>query len=1107
MISRAVRVPRICLACRFGLITQRSAGLGFRTNPVREGLGRRLYTSDIGKLGDSKVEPLISNTDTSETNSEERLGENESTTTIPFTVAIGLNKSDPATEIDLESTPTSQEKPIGFARTELDDILDGASPPKGNAEYGHSELSSKQLSDFSDHELDDLLNEAKPETPSPSNSSDKVSGPLDLPQLYTIPEHGFDVGEFPDGMAPPIIEPQFRISELPDLDDGLSGNSQGSRQWPKRRLRDDLMHEEPLGVPSLGLPADAIIINNPNKTRIERSPVVIEEEEVAPANIDWESLNPSEIIEPEVEEINANIEEFRPDTRILRLTEIGTLVESLCDGFTINQLRDYHRDCVPEQEEGEIVNYTWIEASVPWKSVNSVRVRGTDKTAIAQKIVFDKWRVDVMEYENDLGKAYVWMDPDIFPFLLYNSDGPNNTSRLLWMLRRDFLVGEDEKLTLTIQASRLNITARKSTTYGVLAYMDQYLQGMRSRTIYVSPYLPTGASNLKPAELKELGRLTKTSIKRVREGEKQKYRVSWLPDSDETPAGTEDIADMVFRLMVGLTVPGTHDVLQRIPLKGEDEVGGQFVSVRRQTRAMSWRDKLGRWFRVADPVTKSSCSTKESSPLDLASSADLPEWKIPGTKDITTATFGHVLHSEPQDSMKLLSRQRHILLPFIPHPAAFSALKPDDNGILKESTTIIMNLVPREERKRGRTSDAQKGVKEPAVRIRIPVNPDADFANFCLPDDLTVEYFASWHVNDLLLPTEAVDVRLQHERVGPLSLNNHDIQKFLKALQFNLAEGKIRTPAQATLNIPGNWLDGARTGSTLGKKKEVLYDFRGTEIHKTVEMSWRNHTLRYSSIEAGQQGGQRQEITLKTGLPGVGPVKFSPQVRQNFLQLVEDMVTGKCFSWHDGDKSIKSRQLEDYSYDLPEQELTDDIIVKDIFDAKGRPKSVKRAAKKQVLADEGAAKASVPENSDSTTNTVDASRAQKAEPTNSKKSAAATERDRVRTEIMNNFFVVEETKTEPSTTSKKKPSAARKAKVTARKYTVPDLEQPKKTKAVQVDPFLAQFTSRVTSDNKVTDPNATPGFFDSLPSEKKPKTSNKTKNSGKSGSKRKGGKK
>ncbi|CAF3431594.1 unnamed protein product [Fusarium graminearum] len=1241
MISRAVRVPRISLACRFGLITQRSAGLGFRTNPVREGLGRRLYTSDLGTLGDSKVEPFVSNKDTSETISEGNLGENESTTTIPSTDATESNNSDPATEINLESTTTSQEKPIGSAQTELDGILDQASPSTGKSDYGLSELSdlpglsSKPSSDSSDHELDDLLNEAEPKTHFPGNPSGGVSELPDLPELSS--ERSDSVFELDEllGARSTRTESEFGISELPGLDDGLSRGVRGTIPWPKRRFRDGLMHDAPLGVPSLGLPADAIIINNPNKTRIERSPVVVEEEEVAPENFNWESLNPSVNIEPEVEEINANIEELRPDTRILRLTDIGTLVESLCSGFTINQLKDYHRDRVPEQEEGEIVNYTWIEGSVPWASVNSVRVRGTDKTAIAQKIVFDKWRIEAMEYENDLGKAYVWMDPEIFPFLLY---GPNNISRLLWVLRRDFLVGEDEKLTLTIERSRINITARKSTTYGVLAYMDQCFQDMRSRTIDVAPFLPPGTSSPKPAELKELGRLTKTSIKRVREGTKEKYRVSWLPDSDEAPAETEDVADMVFRLMVGLRIPGTHNVLQCIPSKGEDEVSGQFVSVQRQTRAMSWRDKLGRWFRVVDPITKSSWSAKEPSPLNLAASADLPEWDVSGPvrKDTTTATFGHILHSEPLDSMKLLSRKRHILLPFIPHPAAFSALKPEDDDTLNETTTIIMNLVPREERKRGRSSDAQKEIKEPAVRIRIPVKPDADFVNFSLPDDMTAESLVTWHVNDLLLPTEAVDVRLQHERSETFSIFNRGVKKFLKASQFNLAEGKLRTPAQATINISGIMLSGSRTDSSTSKSKNIVYDFRGIEIHKTVEMPWRGHTLRYSSIEAGQQGGQRQEITLEAGPPGGGPAKFHPERRQSFLQLVEDMATGKCFSWYDGHKSIKSRQLEDYSYNLPEKELTDDIIVEDIFDAKGRPKSVERERKqrqdtakqeraikkqassksqaasksdrqwasselkrepilddiskllaakndssldpaprveevsnedgltqelmaiidaplksraaavgrnnkativstgttkdeipkwttegvKQVPADEDATKDRAPDNQDSSKDAANASPTEKAAPTKSKKSAAETERDRVRTEIMNNFFGAEEIKIESSATSdNKKPSAARKAKITARKYTVPDLEQPaKKTKAKgkgnnkakakvveEVDPFLAQFATRATSNNRTTDPNATPGFFDTPPPESQPKMSKSTERS-RNGGKR-GGKK
>ena len=685
--------------------------------------------------------------------------------------------------------------------------------------------------------------------------------------------------------------------------------------------------------------------------------------------------------------------------------------------------------------------------------------------------------------------------------------------------------------------------------------------------------------------------------------------VSWLPDSDEAPAGTEDRADMVFRLMAGLTVPVTDNILQCIPSQ-EDKVGGQFVQVRRQTRAMSWRDKLGRWLRVVDPVTKPNWSAKETSPLKLAASAEFINSKPGEAKETTTATFGHILHSESDDSMKSLSRKRRVLLPFTPHPASFSALKPDDGKPVKESTTIVINLVPHEKRKSGRSSDAQKENKHPAVRINIPVNPGVDFDKFRLPDNMTADFFASWHVNDVLLPGEAVDVRLQHERSQVLKLTtNPNLQAFLEASQFKLDEGKLRTPSQAMLHVPEMWLGGRQPGlNSQGKKQDVLYDFRGTEIHQTVEMSWRGHTLRYSSIEAGQQGGQRQEITLQAGTPSESPVNFNGERRASFLQLVEEMATGKCFSWHEGYQSIKNRQLEDYSYNLPERELTDDIIVEDKFDSRGRFKTVEREKKKRqsapkaqkvrkseassesdaliesrnepvfddidklfaaenedsietrpeveeksiqqqeteelmaildipsakqktavyeedkqpsihedaasneaagseepFISSEGTTKDDVPSSNDHETTAVDASSDKHGVPMMDKKSATAAERERVRNEILNNFFGAEALMTEPTTASdnkdktKNKPGAARKAKVATRKYTIRDLEQPakkKKNNKAEEDPFLAQFAARATSNNRVANPDAVAGFFDTLPPEKNGKPKGQPRSNG-----------
>ncbi|KAF5653577.1 hypothetical protein FHETE_11389, partial [Fusarium heterosporum] len=668
-------------------------------------------------------------------------------------------------------------------------------------------------------------------------------------------------------------------------------------------------------------------------TRMTRKPpTVIEAQEIDNTGLDWEALTPSEKVEPEEEEIYANIDECRPDTRILRSADIDKLIRALCSGFTVNQLKDYHRDCPTEQRETDNVDYAWIEEMAPWTSVNSIQIRGTGKTSIAQRIVFDKWKIEVQEHVDNLGKAFVWMDPDIFPFLTY---GPNNIGRLLWELRRDFLVGEDEKLTLNTGKSRISIIARKSTTYGVLAYIDQAVQQMQTRTIDVLPFLPHGSSIPTISELRELGRITKTSIQRVKEGKTEKLRVSWLPESPEAPAETEDLADTIFRLVVGRAVPGSQNTLQCTPSNGEDEVSGSSLQVQRQARAMSWRDRLNKWYRVVAPIDKAG---DDSLPLNLTSSESLPQTKASpsGNKDATTATFGHILHSDAHTSIKILSRNRRILSPLTPHPASFSALKPDNDKPLKESTTIVMHLVPRVERKSsaGRT---EKSAEDPAVRIKIPVNADADLSNFTIPPDMVAECFVPWQIHDVLLPTEAVDVRFKHERSYSLKITQPGLRKFLETSQFNLLEGQLRTPSQATLSVPGSWMAGCQSGKSNTKKRDVLYDFRGTEIHQTVEMPWRGHTLRYSSIEAGQHGGQRQEITLQAGTPEDDQAAFQGERKESFLQLVEDIATGKCFSWSEGYKAIKSRQLEDYSYNLPEEELTEDIIVdNEKFDSRGR---------------------------------------------------------------------------------------------------------------------------------------------------------------------------
>ncbi|KAJ4259765.1 hypothetical protein NW762_007696 [Fusarium torreyae] len=736
--------------------------------------------------------------------------------------------------------------------------------------------------------------------------------------------------------------------ELPSLDENHMHLS-------RKQFRHSLMHDESLGVSTLGAPADAIIINNPNKVRRKRkAPMVLEVEPTMPsANLDWEQMaSAKDDAELETQEIYDNINELRPDTHILKLSEIQKVIDGLCSGFTLSQLKDYHRDFKVEVDKTDIVDYPWIKEQVPWKPMNELRVRGTDKTALAQKIVFDTWKVEVQENLDDLGRA------------------------------RDFLVGEAEKISLTSNLCRINITARKSTTYGILAHIDQAVQRMQTRFIEVKSYLPPKLRPLPVEELAELGRLTKTSIQHIKEGEEDKLKVSWIPkipkpdeNTTETPE-TEDLADIVFRLIVGRTTPAFDNSLQCIPF--QEWIDTPFIEVQRQNRAMSWRDKLRKWHRAVAPSQKSSKDSPKS--INLAKFANLPEWEMPpsGNKDATTATFGHLVHSgtdvswerlprilspltphpaafsdaKPDDDKPLkqsTSRSRHILSPLTPHPAAFSALKPDGDKPLKQSTTIILNLVPHETHAE-HTANRRTTKTRPPVCVKLPVDPDADLENFSIPADASAECLVPLHTNDVLLPHESVDVRLKHERSLSLDINQPGLKKFLEKSQFNLLQGRLRTPSQATLSMPKAWIDGNRGRcDKSGRTVEFLYDFRGLEIHQNIEMPWRNHTLRYSSIEAGQHGGQRQEITLQAGTPENDQVAFKGKAKKSFLQLVEDMATGKCFSWSEGYKEVKHRQLEDYSYNLPEEELTEDIIVdNDKFDEQGRLKP-KRSEQEDIF--------------------------------------------------------------------------------------------------------------------------------------------------------------
>lgn len=329
---------------------------------------------------------------------------------------------------------------------------------------------------------------------------------------------------------------------------------------------------------------------------------------------------------------------------------------------------------------------------------------------------------------------------------------------------------------------------------------------------------------------------------------------------------------------------------------------------------MSWRDKLRQWARYVHPISKAA-KTKEKS-LHLADHVSLPEPPFEtagrGPANRIAATFGHLLHTKHDIDATKLASSRRIISPVIPHPASLTALAIDETQEVSQRTAIVINFVP----------DPAKGASvpdnAPEVRFRLPIDSDTVMSSFAIPAESTLNGVVPWHVADMLLPGESVDVRLVQQKLIPLDINQQSLRDFLAGSEFNLLAGHLRTPSHTTFSIPSRWLD---SNTTSEQAIDVPYMFTGLEIHQTVDMEWHNNTLRYNSVEAGQHGGQRQELSLVAGPPSSDKsTVVDESQRARFLQLVEEVALGKHFSWGEGYVLMKERAEPDFAVEMEPEE-------------------------------------------------------------------------------------------------------------------------------------------------------------------------------------------
>jgi hypothetical protein len=332
----------------------------------------------------------------------------------------------------------------------------------------------------------------------------------------------------------------------------------------------------------------------------------------------------------------------------------------------------------------------------------------------------------------------------------------------------------------------------------------------------------------------------------------------------------------------------------------------------RESDKWAWKDRYHQWSRMIaptelehrqpeDPVSESRMALKW--PLQVHGTSGSPNrdgWQPHHIT--TTATFGHILHQYDQyEALRSLDPLlRHdfprLLSPVTPLLPRLRSLDTQD-APSSVTTTIVFRFLPSPLHK------IDGNLKNlPPIELRLQV-PD-DVKTGPLPwkeckKEITI--MRTTHHADILLPQNAVDVRITQKRVCDMS-NEHLEQhlsraRFLNFADLNLKAGRLITPpfcrfdVTAPFDRPNNADDSKK--SELGTK----YMFFGLEIHRSVNMDYHGHSLCYTSIEAGQHGGRRAELTLKANdLPEGSSPESVEKMTIKYLQTVFDLAQGNVFA-------------------------------------------------------------------------------------------------------------------------------------------------------------------------------------------------------------------
>jgi len=441
------------------------------------------------------------------------------------------------------------------------------------------------------------------------------------------------------------------------------------------------------------------------------------------------------------------------------------------------------------------------------------------------------------------------------------------------------------------ESQHISIMAPKYAAEVILDRVNRILSNTRTAEFNATHVCAPEA--LVPAVLEEVGSVTNTVVRYDRSGER--IAVSWTHNPDR-PEDLETADQTVLRFLRDAygVKPREASSLEVIPQNLENN--GRYVTVLDCGKKLSWQQRSKIWGRWTTPVPLASeISAKPDQPLNIPEKALRFAWDAVNAKSSeqesttkspdgwsshlrtdTSAVFGQVVFAQkqamPQKSSAPGATQldRSLERAFVPFLPPLGTLDLPTN--LREEglwhTTIVIRFVP------SPTLSPDLLESAPNLELRI----EADHREIKRLKDLRA--VTDIFTNDVLFPSAAVDTRLVQQRYFVLpgeQIENHatPIIDFLGKANLRPWDGKLITPTFVPkIRLPRRVFSPVDSSNDAATPKqqassgeegfiELDYNLASVEMQRTVTAEYLGLKLRYTSIQAGQRGGERAELSLE----------------------------------------------------------------------------------------------------------------------------------------------------------------------------------------------------------------------------------------------------